>query len=40
MHYDNWKTHIEQVPKLRTYCIFKNVYQVEPYVIKNTATKY
>ena len=27
-----WKNDIEHVPKLRTYCIFKNEYTTEPYV--------
>ena len=29
-----WETNIVQVPKLRTYCTFKRIFSVEPYVYK------
>jgi hypothetical protein len=29
-----WAAHIVQAPKLRTYCLYKSVYDVEPYVYK------
>ncbi len=31
---DKWETDIKEVPKLRTYCTFKECYETEPYVYR------